>query len=233
MTFLLLQVLLETLAHHLVYSGRVQRVRNSLDIPLLMVLWILANPDTFRSVALRFGVLPGVVYFHYAYIVEALREMRPKYVQWPDENERALIKARFEEYSGFPGIAGVIDGTYNTITAPVEQRDRYINRHHLFSFNTSVVCDHTLLIRDMHIGEVGSLPDQRTFRRSPLYKKLLEDNDQQYLLVDEHLIGDGAYTLTDFVSSQWHLVFKVCNCVLVLICPFVCSSWSPSEMLDT
>ncbi|XP_034236326.1 uncharacterized protein LOC117642351 [Thrips palmi] len=199
------ETLLETLAHHLVYSGKVQRVRTPLDIPLLMVLWILANPDSFRSVALRFGVLPGTVYYHYAYIIEVLRELAPKYIQWPDAEERIVIKGSFQAYSGFPGIVGVVDGTYNNITAPIEQPDRYINRHDTFSFNTSVVCDHTLLIRDIHLGEVGSIHDQRVFRRSPLYQRLLNDDQQQLIAVDEHLIGDGAYSVseTNFIMSPF------------------------------
>ncbi|KAK3931998.1 Putative nuclease [Frankliniella fusca] len=207
------EILLETLARHLVQSGRVQRVRTPLDVPLLMVLWILANPDTFRSAALRLGVLPGTVYYHYSYIIEALRELAPKYIQWPDAEERMRIKERFRAYSGFPGIVGCIDGTYNTITAPIQQRERYINRHDSFSFNTSVVCDYNLLVRDIHVGEVGSLHDQRVFRRSPLYDRLLNDYQQQYIAVDEHLIGDGAYAVTDFVFSDFSSLLPSLNLI--------------------
>ena len=192
--FFAFQALLLVVANHLVGMERVQRVRTPLDIVLLMVLWVLANPDTFRSVALRFGCQPGTVYFHYSYIIECLREMAPTYIRWPNANERAEIKEAFQAYSGFPGIIGVIDGTHNVITAPVRQKRRYRNRFQSYSLNTQVVCDHTLLIREIHIGEVGSVFDQRALSRSPLYRKLLEAL-QEFLGFDEHLIGDGAYTL--------------------------------------
>lgn len=195
-----MQVLLETLANFLIDSGKVIRVRNPLDLPLLMVLWILANPGTFRSVALRFGVLPGEVYYHYAYIIEALREMGPLYIQWPDEQERARIKARFLAYSGISGVVGVVDGTFNNVTAPLFDKNRYRNRHHQFAYNTMAICDDNLLIRDMHVGEAGSMHDSRVFRRSPLYQRLLHDENNELLAPDEHIIGDKAYTLTDFVS---------------------------------
>ena len=84
-------MLLHAVANLLVAHHRIQRVRTPLDLFLLMVLWILANPDTFRSTAVHFGVRPGVVHFHYCYLIEAMREMAPQYVQWPDANERAQM----------------------------------------------------------------------------------------------------------------------------------------------
>ncbi|XP_034253687.1 putative nuclease HARBI1 [Thrips palmi] len=197
------EVLLETLANFLMDSGKVVRVRNPIDIPLLMVLWILASQDTFRSVAVQFGYLPGEVYYHYSYIIEALREMGPLFVQWPNEQERVEIEGRFLVYSGMPGVAGAVDGTFNTVTAPLFEKNRYRNRHHQFAYNSMVICDDNLLIRDMHIGEVGSMHDSRVFRRSPLYQRLLHDEENELLAPDQHIIGDKAYTLTDFVMTPF------------------------------
>ncbi|KAK3923113.1 Protein ANTAGONIST OF LIKE HETEROCHROMATIN PROTEIN 1 [Frankliniella fusca] len=199
------------------------RIRNSIDIPLLMVLWILATPDSFRSVALRFGVLPADVHYHYRYLIEVFRLMAPTYIKWPDQAERNEIKRRFQNYSGFPGIVGVIDGTYNPVTAPSIQRDRFRTRHHNHAFNSMVVCVHNLLIRDMHIGEVGSMHDQRVFRRSQLYTKLMMDDNMQVLNIDEHIIGDSAYALMDremvpfrnagnLTAEQRRYNYALCRC---------------------
>ncbi|KAE8738155.1 hypothetical protein FOCC_FOCC016375 [Frankliniella occidentalis] len=189
------EILLETLANWMIDNGKVLRIRKRLDIPLLMVLWVLANPDTFRSIALHFGVLPGSLHDHYSTLIGCFRAMAPLYVKWPDAEERRVISAKFEAYSGFPGIVGVIDGTHNVITAPNEQANRYRNRYSSHSLNTQAVCDHNLLIRDFHVGEVGSMHDARVFRRSPLQRKLLENENNDVLDADQHLIGDKAYPL--------------------------------------
>ncbi|XP_052129337.1 uncharacterized protein LOC113207160 [Frankliniella occidentalis] len=181
-------------------NGKILRVRKRLDHPLLMVLWVLANPDTFRSVALHFGVLPGSLHDHYSALTVCFREMAPLYVKWPDAARRREISAAFEGYSGFPGIAGVIDGTHNNITAPAVQKEKYRNRHHTFSLNTQAVCDNRLLILDFHVGEVGSLHDARVFRRSPLYRTLIENENNEMLDAGQHIIGDKAYSLMDCVS---------------------------------
>jgi hypothetical protein len=131
--------------------------------------------------------------------------MLPRYVCWPTPLERAEIKERFMEYSGFPGIVGCIDGSYCNVTSPVVpllQKRKFVNRHHQSSFNILVVCDHTLLVRYAHIGEVGSMHDQRVMRRSNIYQKLVANDDENFLCDDEHIVGDSAYTLLDSVSIR-------------------------------
>lgn len=162
-----------------------------------MVIWIIATPDSFRSVALRFGVRPSTLWYFYSYIIEALREMAPRFITWPDAEERADISAAFLRATGFPSVIGCVDGTHVNITAPVRDRNNFINRHHTYSINVQAVVDNNLLVRDLHVGEPGSMQDRRVFRRSPLYSRLLQG---QGITRDQHLLGDGGYTLTDFVS---------------------------------
>lgn len=97
-----------------------------------MVVWLIATPDTFRSVALRFGVRPGTLHYFYTYVVEALRELAPVYISWPNEEERVLIKNAFMTATGFPGAIGCIDGTHIQITSPLQQAAQYRNRHHCY-----------------------------------------------------------------------------------------------------
>lgn len=129
--------------------------------------------------------------------------MAPQYVQWPDANERAEIKQRFEEYSGFPGIMGCLDGSHCVITAPSRQKARYRNYQHTYSMKINVVCDNRLLIRYMHVGEVGSMHDvdARVFRHSPLFRRMLLEEEDMFEL-DEHILGDTAYPLMDKVITK-------------------------------
>lgn len=189
-------VLCQTLQDHLLAQGRLRRTRTPFRDIMLMVIWLLATPDSFRSVALRFGVSPGTLYYFYTYIIEALREMAPQYISWPSAGEREHIEAIFSEATGFPGVIGSIDGTHVYITAPLQNAAYYINRYQSYSINVQAVVDHNLQVRDIHVGEVGSMNDSRVFDRSPLSQSLLRGEG---ILPDQHLVGDGAYTLTNFM----------------------------------
>ncbi|KAE8743451.1 hypothetical protein FOCC_FOCC010941 [Frankliniella occidentalis] len=108
------EILLETLANSMIDNGKVLRIRKRLDIPLLMVLWVLANSDAFRGIAL-------------------------------------------------------------------------------------------------HFGEVGSMHDARVFRRnrSPLQRKLLENENNKLLDADPHIIGDKACPLMDCLMIPFKTRVKI------------------------
>jgi len=74
--FTVLQALVGAVAEH-TRMGKVYHVAPYYDLAhvLLMVLCILATPDCFRSIALRFGKTPGVLHYHYKKIITALSEM--------------------------------------------------------------------------------------------------------------------------------------------------------------
>lgn len=199
--FVFFQALTTTLFNYLVHRGRLRRERTPMQDILLMVLWLLATPDSFRSVALRFGVNPGTLYYFYLYIIQALRELAPQYISWPNAEERVVIRDSFQRATGFPGVIGCIDCTHVQITAPLELAARYTNRHHQYSLNVQSVVDNNLLVRQLHVGEAGSLNDRRVFRRSLLMRDLLLGPPDVYRSADEHIVGDGAYVITDFVSS--------------------------------
>ncbi|KAK3917497.1 Protein ALP1-like, partial [Frankliniella fusca] len=142
---------------------------------LLLVLWILATPDSFRSVALRFGVTSGVLHYHYKVIIRALSDLSQIYVQWPLPEERQVISRYCEMRSGFPGVVGAIDASYIPLCyAPQIEPQRYVNRHRDYAISLQAVVDPSLVFRDIYAGEPGSLHDSRVFRRSPLSTKLLE-----------------------------------------------------------
>lgn len=202
----LFQALTATIGNHLVSTGRLQRERTPLQNVVLMVVWLLATPDSFRSVSLRFGVRPSTLYYFYTYVIEALREMAHNFIVWPSEQERDVIKTTFLRATGFPGAVGCIDCTHINITAPLEDAAQYVNRHHVYSMNVQAVVDHQLLVRELHVGEVGSMNDLRVFRRSPLHGHLLQEN-QDIVGADEHIVGDGAYHITNFVS--FYLILMV------------------------
>ncbi|XP_034245716.1 protein ANTAGONIST OF LIKE HETEROCHROMATIN PROTEIN 1-like [Thrips palmi] len=191
--------LVQIIEQHLEETGRLRRRRTPLRDIVLMVVWQLATPDTFRSVALRFGVTPSTLYYFYSYIIQALREMAGKYIVWPNEEERVQISETFRVATGFPGVVGSVDGTHVYVTAPVENAAAYKNRFLSHSILVQAVVDSTLLVRDFSVGEPGSMNDNRVFRRSELFRDILAG---ERLSQGEFLVGDGAYTLSEFVRTD-------------------------------
>lgn len=169
---------------------------------MLMVIWIMATPDSFRSVALRFNVRPGTLHYFYSYVIEALKDLAETLITWPTAEERREIKDTFRRATGFPGVIGCIDCSHIFITAPLRDANQYTNRHHCYSINVQAVVDNDLVVRHLHVGEVGSMNDARVFRRSTLHQDLLRNEPGVIIDNDEHLVGDGAYTITNFVRMH-------------------------------
>ncbi|XP_026288980.2 uncharacterized protein LOC113213968, partial [Frankliniella occidentalis] len=185
--------------------GENEILRHNEEFPLrhilLSVLWILATPDTFRSVALRFGVTPGVLHHHYKEIITVLSDLSAEIVQWPSAEEREILKEAGEIRTGFPGAVMAIDGSFIPLFyAPHVEPQRFLNRKFDYAVTLQACADINLVFRDIYCGEPGSLHDSRVFRRSPLSRRLLEQN----LLADgEHILGDSAYILTDKVLTPF------------------------------
>jgi len=70
------------------------------DIPLskklLLTLWIIATPESFRSVADRFGLSKCVTWKAFKEVVWVLKRIMPRFIRWSndaecEESERACI----------------------------------------------------------------------------------------------------------------------------------------------
>lgn len=193
------QNLLLAVGEYATDNGLMKRIRTPLDLKMMMGLWPIFNPDTFRSQQHHFGKPKSVIYEHYKFAVKVLKGLTPKFIKWPSDIERDTIKAHFERSYGYAGVVGCIDGVHIEITAPLEQPQRYVNRHHQHSVMVQAVCDHKLLYRDIYVGEAGCVGDRRMFERSELSNNLLLRDDM--LHEDEHILGDGAYPLLNHVRT--------------------------------
>lgn len=164
---------------------------------LLIALWIFATPESYRSVARRFGVSRSTAWQCVSRVSLALMELNAtdKIISWPNAGRRDVIKAGFQkaDNSGFPGTIGAIDGCHIAIPAPKEDSVYYVNRKGIFSILLQGICDHETKFIDCYIGEVGSVHDATMLRRSDFYGKL--SNKELGLSNDEHILGDKAYPL--------------------------------------
>lgn len=155
---------------------------------------------------------PSEVHNIYVVIIEALREKADEYIRWPTAEERNVIRRTLEEPSDFRGIVEIIDGCNVPITAPEENKADHRDYHHQSSIKMQAVCDNKLLVRDLYVGEPGSLHDARVFRRSPLGTNL--QLMPQLLSPGEHIIGDKAYMLLEQVISLFCMLdHRCCQCI--------------------
>ncbi|KAE8742254.1 hypothetical protein FOCC_FOCC012225 [Frankliniella occidentalis] len=187
--------LVNVIGHHRTETGDIKRLRTPIDQSTLMSLWMMFNPDTFRSFGVNCEKDMSVVHLHYKKFIRVMCEIGNRFIKWPNAVQRQRTVLFYERNFGFPGVVGSIDGTLISITAPREQKQRYVDKNSNYSINVQIVSDHRLLIRDVFIGQPGSVHDARVFRRSPLAKYLYSRNDM--LDNDQHIVGDKAYVLTD------------------------------------
>ncbi|KAK3913133.1 Protein ANTAGONIST OF LIKE HETEROCHROMATIN PROTEIN 1 [Frankliniella fusca] len=131
--------------------------KTPVDVSIMIGLWVLFNGDFFRSVSVKFNISKGVAHYHYTRLIKALHAVRGRYIAWPNAAERDNIQNRFFRRYGYPGVVGAIDGTHIYTTAPLYQKQRYVNRHHTYSLLAQAVCDDKMLYRDVYAGEQGSV----------------------------------------------------------------------------
>jgi hypothetical protein len=170
------------------------------ELPLekqtLITLWCLANVESFRSVADRFGVSKSacwrILYRTGHRLVNCNR--RFKIISFPAGADAERVMTEFEEISGFPRVLGAVDGCHIRIEKPREFPNSYINRKGFPSIILQGICDKRKLFTDVYVGQPGSVHDARVFQASEIYEQM--QNNQVQFINDSHLIGDLAYPLS-------------------------------------
>ncbi|XP_067217072.1 putative nuclease HARBI1 [Linepithema humile] len=158
---------------------------------LLIALWMMATPDSYRSVCVKFNIGKATAIRTMRKVTYALHILAPRFIQWPQGERANKVMEEFEKVSAFPKIIGAIDGTHIRIKAPLEDKQSYVNRKGYHSIHVQAVCTSKLLFTSVLAGNVGSVHDARVFRLSPVRQYIT--NPQIYFPNDSHIIGDVAY----------------------------------------
>ncbi|XP_060560834.1 putative nuclease HARBI1 [Ruditapes philippinarum] len=164
----------------------------TVDKKLLATLWILANPESYRSVADRFGMSKGSLHLIVISTCHSISELMEEYICFPStRREMEAIADGFRQRSGMPGVVGAIDGTHVSVPAPRSvHRAAFINRKGQSSMVVQLICDSTLRLLDVYTGWPGSVHDARVYRNSPVSHKI-DDLPDEF-----HLLGDSAYPIS-------------------------------------
>ncbi|XP_067121836.1 putative nuclease HARBI1 [Centruroides vittatus] len=119
---------------------------------ILSVIWLLANQESFRSVADRFDISKSTLYSYLNKVCNELIKMASDVIKWPKLEEYAHLTRKFKNIAGFPGIIGAIDGCHIPIKAPSEAAEKYINRKNFHSLILQAVCNHNLVFTDCYLS---------------------------------------------------------------------------------
>lgn len=156
-------------------EGSCGRLRIPAKKQLLSVLWLLATPDSYRSVGCRFDLSKSSLFTCFYQVIVALNEKAPQVINWPNNVEKPAIKQSFQRMVGLRGVIGAVDGTYVPIKAPHENPDTYINRKCFHAITLQAICTPDLKFIDCFTGYPSSVSDIRIFRNSDIFQKIVDN----------------------------------------------------------
>ena len=122
---------------------------------------------------------------------QAIASLSPTIIKIPSNEESLTTNLYFLNYSNFPGVTGIVDGTHVWIQSPGgESAELYRNRKGWFSLNVQVVCNEKHKFINVVARWPGSVHDSRIWQNSRIRRDLEEGKLQGVIL------GDSAYPLS-------------------------------------
>lgn len=168
----------------------------SVRVQLLSTIWLLATPDSFRSVSEKFDLAKSSLNDSVRRVVKALNSIANEIIKWPTGEKLIASKEKFRCLGEIPiaGIIGAIDGCYIFIKKPEleETAIHYKSRKLQYAVVLQAICDADLHFIDCFTGYPGSVGDYRIFRNSDIYRDV-NRNFPAFFPDDEFIIGDKAY----------------------------------------
>lgn len=105
----------------------ISKIYVPMELQLMVTLWLLGTPDSFRSVGNRFKMNKGTAHFIYKQTIKNICKLSSQYINWLNNTELQTMKNKIQSKTGFQNVCGMIDGTHINIKAP-EQSVRYYNK---------------------------------------------------------------------------------------------------------
>ncbi|XP_025263413.1 protein ANTAGONIST OF LIKE HETEROCHROMATIN PROTEIN 1-like, partial [Camponotus floridanus] len=167
---------------------------------LLIAIYVLATPDSYRSICERFNVARSTAWFSIKRVVRALYSLRNCFIRWPNYEEAETTWTNMQRLYGFPKVLGIIDGTHINIARPKRDANSYINRKGRFSMQLQVICKHDLSFIHVFAGMPGCVHDMRGF----LYSGVQQYCTPEFFPEDSHLLGDAAYSIQKNVMVPFY-----------------------------
>lgn len=173
---------------------KTERPEIPIEKQLLSVLWILATPDSYRSVGEKFDMGKSSLSVSFFRIVNLIILNASNVIIWPHGEELERQKELFFRMANIPNVIGAVDGTFIPIKAPKEDAKVYVTRKCNYAITMQAITNAELKFTDVFVGYPGSVSDTRIFRNSDIFINIMK-NPKFYFPNDEHILGDKAYPL--------------------------------------
>ncbi|XP_066585162.1 uncharacterized protein [Prorops nasuta] len=170
----------------------------SAEKQLYITLYVLATPDSYRSVVTKFNIGNATAWRAVKRVVRALCQLRNFFIRWPTLEEVEATSNAIAVKYGFPGVIGIVDGTHVRIAAPKENSNAYVNRKGFHSIQLQVICNEKMEFIHCYAGMPGSVHDMRSFKYSGVQQRCMDN-----YFGNKHLIGDSAYTIQKCVMVPY------------------------------
>lgn len=133
-------------------------------------------------------------------VANAICDNMERFISWPNQVQISRTKQAFYERSGFPRVAGLIDGTQIPILGPYRPADQavFVNRKGFHAINCQVVCNSNMKIMDFDAHWPGSTHDAFLLRNSHV-ADIFERGD----MPNSWLLGDSGYGLSSWVMVPY------------------------------
>ena len=183
------------------------------DVRLAVCLYFLSHSTDYTTVSNLFGIGKSTAHGIIMQVRQVIvNKLLNKYIKLPNREELIKSIAGFEEMSGFPQIAGAIDGCHIALRAPNKDSEEYINRKGYHSVILQGLVNSNYLFTDICVGWPGKCHDARVFKNSALFKNC--QSNSSFLSanlsrniggknINPVIIGDAAYPLFTWLLKPY------------------------------
>lgn len=205
------------------FSRKTQGFRNfrfgdktilALEDQVAVALLRLTTGESLLSIGNRFGMNHSAISNITWKFIESLEDHAISHLKWPDPEEMATIKAKFEKLQGLPNCCGAIDTTHILMCSSAQPNSNvWLDCENRNSMVLQAVVDPDMRFRDVVSGWPGSMDDSCILRTSGFYRLCEKGGrlDGQMELpgqpagsvVREYIIGDTGYPLLPWLMTPY------------------------------
>ena len=174
------------------------------QIQLLLALYKLGQDGSasgYRPSSAFWGVSEGHIFDCTRRVIKAIVKLKDTYIQWPNSDGRSHESLFNLQKRGFLGAVGKIDGTDVVLKYKPGGKfngEQWFNRKKRYAIDLLGVCDRNKKLTYIYTGASNAQHDSTIFSKTQLYR-----NPQGFFDRGQYLLGDAAYTNTDYLIAPY------------------------------